>query len=247
MLRIMSLNTHKGFDVFNRRFMLHELREAVRGISADIVFLQEVLGEHSGHARRHQNWPEQSQYEFLADSIWSSHAYGRNAVYPKGHHGNAILSKFPIISHENHDISQNGPERRGLLHAVIEMPTWPETERVHLVCVHMGLRERHRRRQLKLLCDLVESVVPQNEPVIVAGDFNDWRQQADRSLRHCGLREVFLEQHGRAARTFPARFPILRLDRIYVRGARAGQLQILREPPWSQLSDHLGLCAEILP
>lgn len=243
----MSLNTHKGFTSFNRRFVLHELREAVRQVSADVVFLQEVLGEHSGHASRHSNWPEQSQYEFLADSIWTSHAYGRNAVYPGGHHGNAILSKYPIISFDNHDISQTGPERRGLLHCVIELPTWPESERMHLICVHLGLRDRHRQQQLKLLCRLVESAVPQSEPLVVAGDFNDWRQKADGALRHCGLKEVFREQQGRSAKTFPAGFPMLRLDRVYIRGARAGQLQVLSQKPWSQLSDHLGISAEILP
>ncbi len=47
---VLTVNTHKGFTGFNRRFMLHELREALRTASPDIVFLQEVLGEHQGHA-----------------------------------------------------------------------------------------------------------------------------------------------------------------------------------------------------
>ncbi|GBH09292.1 Metal-dependent hydrolase [Pseudomonas syringae pv. actinidiae] len=40
------MNMHMGFGIFNRRFILPELREAVRSVSADIVFLQEVHGEH---------------------------------------------------------------------------------------------------------------------------------------------------------------------------------------------------------
>ena len=36
-------------------------------------------------------------------------------VYPKGHHGNAVMSKFPIVQHQNHDVSIAGPEKRGLL------------------------------------------------------------------------------------------------------------------------------------
>ena len=98
-LQVLTVNTHKGFTAFNRRFILPELREAVRSTQADIVFLQEVLGSHDRHAARHAGWPHTSQYEFLADSMWTDFAYGRNAVYPNGHHGNALLSKYPIIEH----------------------------------------------------------------------------------------------------------------------------------------------------
>src|SRR5690606_4779870 len=95
-LKVLTVNTHTGFTALNRRFILHELREAIRATGADIVFLQEVLGAHEHHASKHDSWPATSQYEFLADSIWKDFAYGRNAVYPYGHHGNALLSKFPI-------------------------------------------------------------------------------------------------------------------------------------------------------
>ncbi|WP_440136938.1 endonuclease/exonuclease/phosphatase family protein, partial [Klebsiella pneumoniae] len=48
-IRILTVNTHKGFTALNRRFILPELREAVRSVSADVVFLQEVLGTHDKH------------------------------------------------------------------------------------------------------------------------------------------------------------------------------------------------------
>src|ERR1041384_1655922 len=92
-LKVLTLNTHKGFTTLNRRFMLHELRDAVRAVAADLVFIQEVLGSHEVHSTRYPDWPKVPQYEFLADSIWTDFAYGRNAVYPAGHHGNAVLSK----------------------------------------------------------------------------------------------------------------------------------------------------------
>ena len=66
------------------------------------------------------------QYEFLADSIWPQFAYGRNMVYPKGHHGNAVMSKFPIVHFQNHDVSLPGPEKRGLLHCVLQVPGFPQ-------------------------------------------------------------------------------------------------------------------------
>lgn len=241
--KLLTLNTHKGFDSFNRRFVLHELREAVRGESADIVFLQEVLGSHDTHAVRVAGWPTTSQYEFLADSIWQDFAYGKNAVYTEGHHGNALLSKFPIVRYENHDVSVGTHEQRGLLHCVLRVPG--HALDVHAVCVHLGLREAHRRQQLDQLCELVSHEVPADAPLFVAGDFNDWRLRANRQLQDCGLREAFMQVRGRLARSFPVRWPLLKLDRIYYRNARLADPQVLSTLPWSRLSDHAALTAEV--
>ncbi|NHN76287.1 endonuclease/exonuclease/phosphatase family protein [Azotobacter chroococcum] len=240
-LHLLTVNTHKGFTAFNRRFILHELREAVRDVSADLVFLQEVLGTHERHARRQRNWPETPQYEFLADSMWGDFAYGRNAVYPDGDHGNAVLSKYPIQRYDNLDISVPGPERRGLLHCELEVPGQPQ---VHAICVHLGLFESHRQKQLGLLCELIDSL-PAEACILVAGDFNDWRLRASACLRRCGLVEVFEHSHGRCARTFPARLPLLRLDRIYLRNATPQVARVLSHTPWPHLSDHLPLAAEV--
>ncbi|MBN9412287.1 MAG: endonuclease/exonuclease/phosphatase family protein [Burkholderiales bacterium] len=243
-LHVMTVNIHKGFTALNRKFILPELREAVRAVSADVVFLQEVLGTHSRHAGRLDNWPEAPHYEFLADTMWPQYAYGRNAVYPSGHHGNALLSKFPIVHYRNHDISIAGPEKRGLLHAVLRTPGGLRD--VHAICVHLSLQESHRLEQLHLLCHLVRDEVPDDAPLIVAGDFNDWRRRAHDVLeQEIGLHEVFKRATGQAARTFPARWPLLQLDRIYVRGASVHSPRVLPRTPWSHLSDHAPLCAEI--
>jgi len=243
-LRILTVNTHKGFSLFNRRFILPELREAVRSVGADIVFLQEVLGAHEGWSRRlGHRWPDAAQYEFLADTIWQDFAYGRNAVYPKGHHGNALLSKYPITQWDNHDISLNRFEQRGILHCTLDLVSEPKP--LHAICVHLNLREHHRQRQLRRLCELVNHI-PEDEPVVVAGDFNDWRGRAQRLLaEQAGLREVFTHEYGRPARSFPAAWPMLRLDRIYVRSARGHAPVVLPRKPWSGLSDHKPLLAEI--
>ena len=120
MLSIATWNIHKGFSQFNRRMVVHELRERLRVLDADIVFLQEVQGRHEHHAAMHENWPSEPQHEFLAADVWASHAYGSNMVYDHGHHGNAVLSRFPIVAHENLDISAHAFESRGLLHCAIE-------------------------------------------------------------------------------------------------------------------------------
>lgn len=240
-LRILTLNTHKGFTTFNRRFILPELRNAVRTLATDIVFLQEVLGTHTLHSERYDDWPDAPQYEFLADSMWPNFSYGRNAVYPHGDHGNALLSKYPIIRYENLDVSIGTIEQRGLLHSVLAVPGHAE---VHAICVHLGLRESHRRQQLNLLGELLDSF-PADAPVIVAGDFNDWRRRADDRLANFGMSEAFVKEFGAPARSFPARWPMLCLDRIYVRNASTHNPEVLFRRPWSHLSDHAPLAVEI--
>ena len=195
-LRLATYNIHKGFSHFNRRMMVHELRHHLRLLNVDIVFLQEVQGEHQQHAKNVHNWPIEPQYEFLADEVWPDYAYGRNAIYDHGHHGNAILSRFPIISAENQDISGHRFEQRGLLHCELALDGSP----LHCLCVHFGLHERVRRHQLSALSERVQRLVPADAPLVIAGDFNDWRNSAGRRMiAELGLTEVFRDQRGRPA------------------------------------------------
>ena len=99
-LRVATLNIHKGLSHFNRRVVIHELRDGLRALDPDIVFLQEVQGLNQRSARRFQAWPSGGQHEFLAGEEWQ-HVYGCNAVYDHGHHGNAILTRFRFVSFEN--------------------------------------------------------------------------------------------------------------------------------------------------
>ena len=242
-VRILTVNLHKGFSALNRKFVLPQLRNAVREVAADIVFLQEVIGEHSGHSGRYPHWPEESQYEYLADSLWSDFAYGRNAIYPEGHHGNALLSKFPIISNKNVDATFSRSEQRGFLYCCLAQPK--HMPPIHTICVHLSLRERHRQQQIKLLCELIDSL-PSTDPIIVAGDFNDWRMLGHEHLMKCAqLEEVFVSALGMPATTFPSRWPVLRLDRIYVRNIHVHHPVALERQPWSHLSDHAPLAAEL--
>jgi endonuclease/exonuclease/phosphatase family metal-dependent hydrolase len=113
--------------------------------------------------------------------------------------------------------------------------------------VHLGLLESHRRQQIKRMCEMIRQDIPRKAPLIVAGDFNDWRGQAHAQLeRGAGLHEVFMQAHGQSARTFPARLPVLRLDRIYVRNAEGHAPMVLPRQPWAKLSDHAPLAAEIM-
>ena len=241
-LHVVTYNIHKGLSFFNRRLVIHELRDRLRTIAADIVFLQEVQGNCDRKAARHGEWPAEPQYEFLADTVWGDFAYGRNAVYDHGHHGNAILSRFPIESWHNEDVSAHRFESRGLLHCEMAIPDWNVP--LHCVCVHLALTGRGRSRQLERLRQRIERLVPANAPLIVAGDFNDWhwRYKATHELAHpLNMHEVFELYKGLPARSFPSMLPVFRLDRIYVRGFRVSRAHVHHGPAWGRISDHAAL------
>jgi endonuclease/exonuclease/phosphatase family metal-dependent hydrolase len=242
-LTVVTYNIHKGFSAFNRRLVVHEIRDRLHALEPDILFLQEVLGAHHTHSRRHATWPELAQPEFLSHAGGHS-AYGMNAIYQDGHHGNAILSRFPILRWENLDVSHHALESRGLLHCEVAVPGWGEP--LHCINVHLGLWARSRRFQLEGLCHRIRDSVPEGAALVVAGDFNDWRGHASAVLsRELGLEEVFELSLGRAARSFPARLPFLTLDRIYVRGLGVGEATRHAEGPWARLSDHAALAARL--
>jgi endonuclease/exonuclease/phosphatase family metal-dependent hydrolase len=233
-IRVLTLNAHQGLRAGHRHSLLLRIRNAMRAFRADLVFLQEI-GAVAGPE------PHVHQYEVLADSVWAHHAYGRNAVATGGHHGNAILSRHPVTTWRNVDASVGKAEPRGLLHAVIGLV---DDAPLHAICVHLALRESHRRRQVDRLLDVVRHEVPDGAALVIAGDFNDWRVRAHRRLVLSGLEEVHAAAVGRPARTFPARAPWLRLDRIYVRNVRHRPVKVSARD-WRELSDHLPLAAEL--
>jgi endonuclease/exonuclease/phosphatase family metal-dependent hydrolase len=267
-IRVATYNIHKGVSSFRSTPRVLALKKAIGMFDANVVFLQEVQGRHDRYQARygeklrspHHHWPEKAQHEFFAGESLHS-AYGMNAVYDHGHHGNALLSCYPIANMHNHDISDHAYEQRGILHCILET----EVGNVHCYVVHLGLFEGSRRRQTDALINCVEDSAKRDEPVIIAGDFNDWRNTLSDCLRlKLGVVEVFdeLERQGSRigdmvrtvagrerrlvpARTFPAALPWFRLDRIYVRGFKVEHAEVLHGPQWARLSDHAPIVANL--
>jgi endonuclease/exonuclease/phosphatase family metal-dependent hydrolase len=285
-VRIVSYNIHKGMSALGGRESVQELRLGLHGLRADLAFLQEVQGRNDRQGTLHE------QHEMLAAALRLEAAYGRNAVYRHTDHGNALLSRFPILGHENQDISDHRMEQRGLLHVQVEVGS----HEVHCFVVHLGLFAGSRSRQAAALIARIRESVPPDAPILIAGDFNDWNNTLSRTLvESLSVREVFAsaphgsnvevprmldsvrllgrvlrggqhspwrprpamqsaplrlgmntERHSpRPPRTFPAVFPWLRLDRIYQRGFSVRQASVLYGPPWTRLSDHAPLFAEL--
>ena len=242
MLKLLTYNIHKGFDRYNRNFVLHRIKDHLQRAEVDIVLLQEIQGRHYRHETGISSWPDVTQFEFLADSIWPHYAYGKNAIYRKGHHGNAILSKFNIADWNNLNLSRFRRASRSLLHGRIELP---DSDRpLHLLCVHLDLIGFERKRQVRELKRYIDLSIGNDEALILGGDFNDWHSRLGHMLEaQLGLREAFRECNGSYAKTFPAHRPMLRMDRIYFRGIELQDAFCLNRHPWGELSDHLPLCA----
>ena len=237
--KVLTLNIHKGFSTGNRHFTLEKIRGCLRESGANLVFLQEVAGENSRHKKSVNGWPDQNQFEYLADTVWSHYAYGKNAIYQHGHHGNAILSELPFAESSNFDISLMRFSQRGILHGILE-------NEVHLLCVHLGLFERERSTQIDMLLDYLNNSIPATAPLIIAGDFNDWRESAhQRLISSPGLVEAHETLHRKLAKTFPALLPCLSMDRIYCRGFHVSHIEVMKHPSWRAISDHCAIVAQL--
>ncbi|MBV8681014.1 MAG: endonuclease/exonuclease/phosphatase family protein [Aquitalea sp.] len=244
-LNITTYNIHKGMSPLNRHLRLNEIAHALESLAPDLLFLQEVQGKNLLRSLRHEGWPLQPQHHYLARRLDHRVVYGLNAAYEHGHHGNAVLSRYPIIEWCNRDISVNRFESRGVLHCVMLPKGWKQP--VAALCAHLNLLARDRRKQYANLVHYIREAIDPAMPLILAGDFNDWQGEATDCLQEAGLQEVFLQKRGRYAQSFPARLPVLPLDRIYVRGLRVVSAEVLHGRPWSRLSDHLPLAASLLP
>ena len=250
-ITLATYNIHKGLSPLNRKLVIHEVRDRLHSLDADILLLQEVQGEHAKREVQFADWPDRPQHEHIAEGRYRDIVYGVNAHHRHGHHGNAILSAFPVVNWTNRNVSHHRFEGRGHLVARIDVPGWNQP--LTCACVHLGLFQRSRAMQIERLADMLRESAGPDSPLIVAGDFNDWRARksgvSERLLEALGLHEAFEITHGGPARTFPAFLPMLTLDRIYVRGLKVLEARRLHGTiegsKWRGMSDHAGLAVRL--
>ncbi len=236
-VRVATYNIHKGVQGVGpqRRLEIHNLGHAVEQLDADIVCLQEVRKLNRGEAKFFPRWPELPQADFLAPEGYEA-VYRTNAITRHGEHGNAMLSRWPVVSHQHEDISDHRFEQRGLLHSEVLV----HDQSVHVVVVHLGLIKASRARQVAQLLRFIEREVPSEAPLLVAGDFNDWGALVSNALHTSHLRAF----GGLKQPTFPSRLPLVQLDYVYARGLQPLGVHVPRGRIWWRMSDHLPLIAE---
>lgn len=237
-LRVATWNIHKGVQGVGpgKRLEIHNMGHAIEQLDADLVCLQEVRRFNHQEARRFARWPHLPQDQFLAPLGYEA-VYHTNAYTRHGEHGNALLTRWPVLKVRHEDISDHRFEQRGLLHVEVAL----EQQRVHVLVIHLGLVPASRLRQVQQILAYIYREVPAHEPVVLAGDFNDWGSRTSRLLS----REAFLQAQGMPIKTYPARMPLVQLDRVYARGLTPLHQWTPHGPIWRQMSDHLPLVVDM--
>ncbi len=252
-LKVATYNIHKGVQGFGpaRRLEIYNLGLAIEQLDADIVCLQEVRKVHRREEKYFRHWPEMPQAEFLAPPGYEA-IYKTNAFTRHGEHGNALLSRWPVMSHRHVDISDHRFEQRGLLHVEIQVgEVGPKSEpknqhadllplNVHVIVVHLGLIPASRVRQVQQLHQYIAREVPIDAPLLVAGDFNDWGNRITNMMRAQHL----TEHEGTTHPTYPSRLPMVQLDHVYAKGLIPVSQMVPHGKIWQRMSDHLPLLAQ---
>ena len=241
LLRIMTYNIHRAIGV-DRRFRPERIVAILRHYNPDVVMLQEV--DEGAPRSRELNLAKE-----LAETAEYPHfALGHNVSLKKGRYGNATLSRFPILRERNIDLSvAESWIRRGCQHTTLELDgTGKHLEAFNL---HLGLSARERLKQIELLKRSAEfSGVHYTTPVLVAGDFNDWRSLLQTTFTNgFGFSCATERRRGpyRVIPTYPSFSPTGGLDRIYHRGPlRLVSVHTCRLQVARVASDHLPVLAE---
>lgn len=224
-IRIATYNIHRAIGSDGQEnpkriaSVLHEL-------DADIIALQEV-GYTSGEPG--------NLLEYLGEAIEARVIEGITLQDERGHYGNAVLSRLPVSAIDLHDISIAGREPRGAIELILQV----RDRVIQVLATHLGLRPGERREQVEKLIPLFAT--SSADIKILMGDLNEWFLWG-RPLRR--LHRVF--GNTPAPATFPAHWPWLALDRLWVQPLSViDSLQAHRSPTTKTASDHLPLVAEL--
>ena len=230
-IRIATYNIHRSRGL-DGRTRPDRIAAVLRDVNADIVALQEVVGagpHGGGHA------------EALGAALGMGWVMA-SARLLRGHQfGNAVLSRFPIAHHVEHDLSWKTCEPRRLQRVDVALDACT----LRIYNVHLGTAILERRHQAKKLAAIVGERHGAG-PKLVVGDFNEWMRGLATTLLSEKLHSVDLRDHLRRRRTYPGLFPVLHLDHIYYGGrVEVVKVDLVRTRLSLVASDHLPLVADI--
>ncbi len=225
--RILSYNIHgaKGTDGVRD---YGRIGEYLKKEKIDVVLIQEL-------ETRTQKSNTKKELADLCTDHFTHYVTAPTIMDQEGWYGNAVLSKFPITSHNLIDITTLGFEPRNILEAFVLTPQGP----LHVVTTHKGLNGVERGHQLGKLHRLLRN--KSEVPLIVGGDINQWHvySKAFKKLNQ----NLTLQNTGP---TFPTRYPCLRLDRMWCRPpGLVTSTKVIKNKCTRIFSDHYPLLAEI--
>ena len=232
-MRLLSYNIHKGIGGQDRRYRLDRILAVIRDENPDLVCLQEV----SRGAPRSYGHDQPRLMGGLLESF--ADLFQLNVHWRVGGYGNQILSRWPLDNPHQVSLRFGEKKARGGQIATVETPEGP----LLLVNWHLGLGEAERHWQVEHLLAHPRFLESGHLPVILAGDFNDWRNTLEAPLLTRGFRQASLPLW--RFRSFPAYLPVASLDKAFFRGnVILHQARIVRSRLSRAASDHLPLVVD---
>ena len=234
-MRILSWNIHKGIGGRDRRYRIDRVISVIQAESPDVICLQEV---DSGVPRSQLH----DQPKLLADALGYQHRlYQRNVDVRDGGYGNLVLSRHPLPWQHQMSLRLKWRKPRGAQICVVEGPAGP----LLLVNWHLGLAEAERRGQVATLLASEAFATHAALPTLIAGDFNDWRDQLHGACFH-GAGFTYVTEPATDFRSFPAYMPLGSLDKAFVRGGvRVTAARVIKSTLTRDASDHLPLVLDV--
>jgi len=226
MPRLLTYNIHGCVGRLGRRDP-HAVLEVIRSSGAEVVALQEVYDDGS----------DASFLRGLGSLGFATVVHGRTMRKADGHYGNVLMSRVEPAEVERIDLDEGGIEPRGAIRFRLGLDDGP----LDVCATHLGLSAAERLRQLRRLEALLDAEAGPPGRQVLMGDLNEWRP-ASRFMRSIRRGYPFVSR----VPTFPARRPIVALDRIAVRGSTAPvRFRRLDAAPADRASDHRPLLVEI--
>lgn len=223
LLTVASYNIHQCIGTDGRRDP-GRIAQVILELDAPVLGLQEVNSKSGGRL-------EEAQMDYLAEATGLQAVAGTTVWRADSQYGNVLLTRYPIAGIRHVDLSVPGREPRGAIDARLDI----QGRAVRVIVTHFGLTLSERFKQVQRLKQVLQG--EREQPVILLGDTNEWFPLS-RTIRT--LNRFFGKSPARP--TFPARFPFLALDRIWVRPRRALETVWVHKSPLAKIaSDHLPL------
>jgi endonuclease/exonuclease/phosphatase family metal-dependent hydrolase len=212
-LRIASYNVH-GCCGTDGKKDAQRIVGVIEELGSDTVGLQEV----------------DYRLDYIAQKLGMQPVPGLTLARHDGPFGNALLTRRKVLAVRRLGFTYSGREPRNALDVDLDVAG----ETVRVIVTHLGLWPAERRFQVKQILKMLKET-PICERVLVLGDINEWLPLG-RPLRWMNA----LFGRSPAERSFPSRWPLVALDRVWVRPRHALlALKAHRSPLAEIASDHL--------
>ncbi|MDE1157538.1 MAG: endonuclease/exonuclease/phosphatase family protein [Neorhizobium sp.] len=234
-IRILTYNVHSCIGT-DRRLDPARIADVIAAAKPDIIGLQELdvgRGRTGGVDQAHE----------IARHLGMDFHFHAALNVAEERYGDAILTALPMRLVKADTIPSVG-EQRGALWVEVEC----DGARLQVINTHLGLPGRDRLAQAKTLVgkQWLGHGDCRDTPHVLIGDFNSTPVTRPYRLIARHMKDVRIEAGVKAKATFPSRFPLLRLDHVFVsQQVPVLGAGVLATPLSRRASDHLPFYAEI--